>query len=274
MPGRDGTRWDPAIRSSPRLTSPGVANPLPSPGRAAHRSACWIDCFTHQHESLTNRNPPRVGSTAEIELVCRSYPAAKEGLDVVAPTIHTHLYAYTFSQWSTRPEHAARPALPRNTDHTQFQPSRASSTGCSRPRPDSDAVTTRLATEPIARFVSSPSAAWPGMPRPIGPVDLARPTMPCMPMLPSKQIAVAHFKAHTAHSRVPTRTASTRVDGPHSHVGCAPCRIRAGLHTRLSALATSIGHRPCERGAALRQTTTPGLEIVEPKHATGLSCAS
>lgn len=43
-------------------------------------STCWTgDHFTNQQDlhPLTNRNPPRIGSTAEIEHACRSWSVAK-----------------------------------------------------------------------------------------------------------------------------------------------------------------------------------------------------
>lgn len=158
-----GTGWVAMGSSHPILTSLHLAwarLPLSSLGRL-EQSTSWTDCLADQQDLLTNRNPSHVGSTAEIEHVSTSCPVApRSGCRDTHPS-HTHLNPYALSQCGTRPEDAARPALPRNTDHMRFQPSRGSSTACSRPRLDSDAVTTRLASEPVDRRVSFPSTAWP-----------------------------------------------------------------------------------------------------------------
>lgn len=72
---RAGTGWERAgiQPSHPHLASP--RPPLSSLGRS-DQASCWTDCFADQQDLLTNMNPSHVGSTAEIEHVCRHCPVA------------------------------------------------------------------------------------------------------------------------------------------------------------------------------------------------------
>lgn len=224
--GRGRTRWD---SNHPILTSPHLASPhlveqtsLPVGSTASPTNRTL----------LTNRNPSRIGSTAEIEQILPLLSGG-QGLHVVTPIVHTLIAIRTHSRsgpqdLKTRPGRLS-PETQTTCSFNHQEALRTLALGQGRiqmrsPR-DWPASPSPVSFHSHLRPDLADSASWHAettWARRLGPADGDD-------TLPTKQIALVPLT--TARTQHTTRACSavTRVNGPHIHVGCAPCRIKAGL---------------------------------------------